>query len=245
MGVKINSVTLPVSSPPVEAIANGFTKNRDFRRKNMLFRIGAGLSALCLAVQCFRDQGFFAKASVGGQRSEPKTESVQTEAPIAVELERLLREDDSLTGESALQIGASNLGLLGDSLDFDAISRHARMLEGEADSTTREDWQERATLYRVIGEFHLCAARGNPMLLERAGDAFVAAGDTLRLYGEAEVAQQRYRRAIEALTLALNAIPSTRSEAVGRMRGKIATLETNIEVLRKRIERSSSQEASE
>jgi hypothetical protein len=245
MGAKINSAALPVSPSPVEAVANSFTQNREFRRKNMILRIGAGLSVLCLAVQCFRDQGFFANTVMGGARSESMTQSVQPAAPIADELERLLREDDTLTGESALQIAANNLGLSIDDLDFDAISRHARTLEGEADATSREDWQERAVLYRVIGEHHLCAARGNPMLLERAADAFVAAGDTLRLYGEAEVAQQRYRRSIEALTLALDAIPSTRSEAVGRMRGKIATLETNIEVLRKRIERSSSQEAPE
>jgi|LauGreDrversion4_2_1035121.scaffolds.fasta_scaffold1552039_2 hypothetical protein len=77
------------------------------------------------------------------------------------------------------------------------------------------------------------------MTIERAADAFVAAGDTVRLYGEAKVAQQRYRRAIDVLGVALSAVPSSRSESVSRMRAKIATLETNIEVLERRIERSS------
>jgi hypothetical protein len=239
MGAK--SMTAAVSTPAFSRRLGALQLWRSafFPRKERLFRIGAALSVLCLTVQCFRDGGFFTKAALGYSRESGEQDSEQASRALTDEMERLLRENDQLTGEEAYELGARNLGWSVDSRDIDAIDRRARLLESEAESASREDWEMRSVLYRVIGEFHLCAARGNPMTIERAADAFVAAGDTVRLYGEAKVAQQRYRRAIDVLGVALSAVPSSRSESVSRMRAKIATLETNIEVLERRIERSS------
>lgn len=216
------------------------------RRKRMLFSCGGLLSAFCILLQCFREGGFQSRVpvlEVTFPTNLKASIAAGDPSPVCLELERQLRSDEELRGPRALESTVSSLGVRFEDVDLDAIARHARLLEGEAEATAREDWETRAVLYRVIGELHLCAARSNPMALERAADSHVAAGDTLRAYGDSQAAQRRFRRAIEVLQLTLEAVPSARSEAVGRVRGKVATLESNIQVLERRIERSTVKES--
>jgi hypothetical protein len=211
------------------------------RRKRKLFAFGGTLSAFCLTVQCFREDGFFAnRLTVATTASRTTDTEASLEAPSAFceQLEAYLRHEEEAFGPAALEWVARTAGVEVDDGRIREIARHARLLESEAEATERQDWAIRAALYRVIGELYVCSARGNTMQLERAADAHVAAGDTLRAYGDSSAAQRRFKRAITVLRLAIDAAPAARSEVAARMRGKVATLESNIEVLQRRIDRA-------
>ena len=215
------------------------------RRKRTLFVLGGTLSTVGLTVQCFREDGFFSDrwgVATAAFRTTVSEKSREAPSAVCAQLEELLlREEDSI-GPSALESVAGLAGVQVDDACIREIARHARLLEAEAEATAREDWQGRAARYRVISEMYVCCARGNIMLLERAADAQVAAGDTLRAYGDSIAARRRYQRAIAVLLLASDAAPADRTEVAARMRGKIATLESNIQVIQRRIDRATESE---
>jgi hypothetical protein len=161
------------------------------------------------------------------------TASVEWLDELVDELER----DESADGPALFERMAST-GVVARGPDaLRAVSSRARVLEGEVAATESSNWRRRATLYRVIGELYAVAHQDRALTLERAGDAAVAAGDTLRIHGDLLATVRRYERAVLYLERAIDLAAPENAELVSRLRGKVATLRSNIDTVARRAVR--------
>jgi hypothetical protein len=137
----------------------------------------------------------------GSPVAEPPSESIIAPrgslAKLATEVAKRLELDVELRGEAAAGMVFGSLEVVRTSQVQLALFEEGQRWVSAGSTLGSGSEDEKLRYFRVGAELVSCSAGGNPVRLERAADAFVAAGDLSRLLGMDIGCQRWWSRGIE------------------------------------------------